>query len=125
MATARSKRSRTKQGVTLATLRRLARRLPEVEEGTSYGTLACRVKGKLLARLREDDESLALRSDFDEREILIEADPDTYFITDHYRNHPLLLVHLSSIEAGELEALLEESWRLVAPKRALAAFDAR
>lgn len=59
MATARSKRSRTKQGVKLATLRRLARRLPEVEEGTSYGTLAFRVKGKLLARLREDDESLA------------------------------------------------------------------
>jgi hypothetical protein len=125
MATKRSKRSRTKHGVTLATLRKLAMRLPEVEEGTSYGTLAFRVKGKLLARLRDDDESLALRSDFDERAILIEADPDTYFITDHYLNHPMLLVHLSVIEAGELEALLEESWRRVAPKRALAAFDAR
>ena len=125
MATARKKKSRTRQGVTLATLRKLAMRLPEVEEGTSYGTLAFRVKGRLLARLREDDESLVVRSDFDEREILIEADPRTYFITDHYRNSPMLLVHLSVIEAGELGALLEESWRRVAPKRALAAFDAR
>ncbi len=125
MATARKKKSRTRQGVTLATLRNLAMRLPEVEEGTSYGTLAFRVKGRLLARLREDDESLVVRSDFDEREVLIEADPRTYSITDHYRNSPLLLVHLSVIEAGELGALLEESWRRVAPKRALAAFDAR
>lgn len=125
MPTARKKKSRTRQGVTLATLRKLAMRLPEVEEGTSYGTLAFRVKGRLLARLREDDESLVVRSDFDEREILIEADPRTYFITDHYRNSPMLLVHLSVIEAGELGALLEESWRRVAPKRALAAFDAR
>lgn len=125
MPTARKKKSRTRQGVTLATLRKLAMRLPEVEEGTSYGTLAFRVKGRLVARLREDDESLVVRSDFDEREILIEADPRTYFITDHYRNSPMLLVHLSVIEAGELGALLEESWRRVAPKRALAAFDAR
>ena len=125
MATARKKKSRTRQGVTLATLRKLAMRLPEVEEGTSYGTLAFRVKGRLLARLREDDESLVVRSDFGEREILIEADPRSYFITDHYRNSPMLLVHLSVVEAGELGALLEESWRRVAPKRALAAFDAR
>ena len=125
MATAGKKKSRTRQGVTLATLRKLAMRLPEVEEGTSYGTLAFRVKGRLVARLREDDESLVVRSDFDEREILIEADPRTYFITDHYRNSPMLLVHLSVVEAGELGALLEESWRRVAPKRALAAFDAR
>ena len=111
--------------VTHAKLRKLAMALPEVEEGTSYGTLAFRVKGKFFARLRDDDESLVIRSDFVEREVLMEADPEVFFITDHYRDHPMLLVRLSAVAADELADLLEASWRRVAPKRVLAAFDAR
>ena len=120
---ARKKKARSKLGVTLAALRKLAMQLPEAEEGTSYGTLAFRVKGKLFARLRDDDGVLVIRSDFDEREILMEAAPGTYFITDHYLNYPMLLVRLSAVDAAELEEILEHSWRRVAPKRVLAALD--
>jgi hypothetical protein len=35
------------------TVLQLARTLPEVEEGLSYGTPALRVRGKFLARLRK------------------------------------------------------------------------
>ena len=55
----------------------------------------------------------------------MEADPEVFFITDHYRDHPMLLVRLSAVAADELADLLEASWRRVAPKRVLAAFDAR
>ena len=43
------------------TVLELARRLPEVEEGTSYGTPALRVRGKFFARLREDGETLVVK----------------------------------------------------------------
>ena len=116
-------RSRTasREGVSLETVRRLASALPGVEEGTSYGTLAFRVQGKLFARLREDGETLAVRADFDERETLMGAAPETFFLTDHYRNYPMVLVRLAKIDAGELGGVLENAWRFSAPKRLLAA----
>ena len=71
--------------VTFETVRQLALALPHVEEGTSYGTTAFKVKGKLIARLREDGDSLVVRIDLLKREILMNAEPETFYITEHYR----------------------------------------
>ena len=76
----------SKKPVTFDTLRVLALALPGVEEGTSYGTPALKVKGKLMARLKEDGESVVLVVGFDNREILMQANPETFYITDHDRN---------------------------------------
>jgi hypothetical protein len=76
---------------TFDTVREIALSLPGVEEGTSYGTAAFRVRGKFLARLREDGETLALRIGMDEREVLMRADPEVFFITDHYAGSPAVL----------------------------------
>ena len=105
------------------TVRKLALALPKVAEGSSYGTPALRVAGKFLARLWEDGETLVVRIDDDTRDALIQADPKTFFITDHYRGYPALLVRLSSVHPVALRRLLEESWRFAAPKRLLAAQD--
>jgi hypothetical protein len=105
------------------TVRELGRELPEVEEGTSYGTPALKVKGKRFARLREDGETLAVWVDFLEREALTQGDPETFFITPHYEDWPLVLVRLERVDPKELRELLIESWRLNAPKRVLAAYD--
>src|SRR5262245_13971352 len=117
-------RARRGRAVTLATVRRLALALPGVEEGTSYGTPAFRVRGKLFARLHESGESLVVRISFEERDILMEAAPKTFHITDHYLNYPMMLVRLATVRPGELRTLLAESWRHVAPPR-LAATVAR
>jgi hypothetical protein len=109
----------TKKQVPLETVRRLALAFPGVEEGTSYGTTAFKVRGKLLARLREDGESLVVRIDFDTRDLLIETDPEAFYITDHYRGYPAILVRLSRVHPDALRDLLEEAWRRVAPKRLL------
>jgi hypothetical protein len=101
-------------------VRRLALALPDVEEGTSYGTPAFRVRGKLFARLHEDGESLVVRIAFQEREILMDAAPETFHITDHYVNYPMMLVRLAIVRPGELRALLADSWRQVAPARLVA-----
>jgi hypothetical protein len=111
-------------GVTFDTVRKVALAFPETQEGTSYGTPAFRVRGKGFARLREDGESLVVRVDFDERELLMQANPRAFYITDHYRNYPYMLIRLSAVRADELQALLADSWRYAAPKRLVAARDA-
>ena len=100
----------------LQTVRKIALALPGVEEGTSYGTPAFRVAKKFIARFWEDGETLVVRIDIAHREILIAADPATFFITDHYRNYPAILVRLGVVHPAQLRDLIEESWRRSAPK---------
>ena len=107
------------------TVLEMARRLPEVEEGTSYGTPALRVKGRFFARLREDGETLVVKINLFERQYLMDADPEVFFITDHYRDYPSVLVRLPLVQPAQLAERLEDAWRIVAPKRLVAAFDAR
>jgi hypothetical protein len=95
----------------------MALALPGVEEGTSYGTPAWRVKGKFLARLREDGESLAVKIGFDERDFLLASDPETFYITDHYRGYPMVLVRLTRVRPDVLRQVLEQAWLNAAPKR--------
>jgi hypothetical protein len=118
-AAPRAKKAQPRR-VTFAGARRLALALPGVVEGTRYGTPAFRIAGRFFFRLREDGESLALKIDFDTREALLQASPRAFFLTDHYRGYPAMCVHLSAVRLPELKAVLEESWRFVAPKRLVA-----
>lgn len=118
-----ARRTRTAP-LTFADVRALGRALPEVEESTSYGTPALKVRGKLMARLKEDSETLVLRSDFLDREALIQVAPDLFFFTDHYRDYPWVLVRLASIERDHLAELLADAWRRVAPKALIKRHDA-
>ncbi|WP_343712769.1 MmcQ/YjbR family DNA-binding protein [Inquilinus sp.] len=98
---------------------------PGVERGTSYGTPALKVKGKMLARLREDGETLVMPGvGPDEREMLIEAEPEVFHVTPHYRDWPTVLMRLPKADPRAVEALLLRRWREVAPKRLVQAFDA-
>jgi hypothetical protein len=108
--------------VTWETVRQLALVLPGAEESTSYGTLACKVGGKLFARLHQDGVSLVIKVDFAEREIPMEADPESFFITDHYLDYPWMLVRLSTVRIDQLRELLRQSWRRAAPRRLVAQF---
>lgn len=109
--------------VTFETVRKIALALPGVEEGLSYGTPGLRVRGKLFARIWEDGETLVLKIGFDAREILLKADPATFFFTDHYAGYPSVLVRLPAISREALAGVVEEAWRFNAPKRLLAAHD--
>jgi hypothetical protein len=99
--------------------------LPGVEEGMSYGTPALKVGKKLLVRLKEDGETLVLKLGFDEREMLIESEPRAFFITDHYRAYPSVLVRLAHVHPGTLRRLIEQAWREAAPKRLVETYDQR
>ena len=112
-----------RKGLTFADVRTLGLKLPGVAESTSYGTAALKVDGKMFARLKEDGESLVLKMDIVSRDLVIQAQPKIFFITDHYRDWPYVLVRLAEVRADQMKELLEDSWRLAAPKKRLAAFD--
>jgi hypothetical protein len=116
-------KGKTNEHVTFDTVRRLGMDLPGVEEGTSYGTPALKVKGKLFTRLHDNGEWLVVRIDLDERAMRLKSDPDVFLITDHYIAYPWILVRLSVVRENELRELLEDAWRLVAPKGLLADLD--
>ena len=107
----------------VATVRRLLLALPGVEEGPCYGTPGFRVRGKFLARLREDGETLAVKCGDDERDFRMQANPITSFTTDHYRGYPTVLIRLASVDPGDLSDVLEQAWRRCAPKRLIAEYD--
>jgi len=94
--------------------------LPGVEEGPSHGTPGFRVHGKFLARLREDDASLAVKCGHEERDAWLRAKPQSFFITEHYRGYPAVLVNLATVELADLRRVLEQAWRRGAPKRVIA-----
>ncbi len=106
-----------RRGITWQRLCHAGQRLPGVEQGISYRTPALFVRGKLLARLKEDGETVVVRVEFADRDVLVEADPKSFYVTDHYRAYPLVLMRLASVREGVAVELLSQAWRLVAPKK--------
>jgi hypothetical protein len=100
-------------------VRAIALALPEVEESTSYGTPAFKVKRKLLARLREDDV-LVVMIDLADKEFLMQSQPKVYFSMPHYDGYPAVLVRLSAASEPGMRRLLHAAWLYVAPRRLFA-----
>jgi hypothetical protein len=99
-------------------------RFPEVEVATSFGTPALKVRGKMICRLRTNPDALVLRViDLGDREALLQGQPDVFFSTPHYDGYPYVLVRLEAVDPAELAELIEDAWRLRAPKRVTKAYD--
>jgi hypothetical protein len=110
--------------VTFDDVRKIALAWSEVEDGSSYGTPALKVRKKLLARLREDNDSLVMLGvPLDERDMLIESQPKIFYFTDHYRDYPTVLIRLSKAKRAIVEPLLRRRWLELASKAAVKAFD--
>jgi hypothetical protein len=111
--------------ITAAALRRVALSFPGAVEASSYGQPAFKIGTKFFTRLRREDDSIVWIVDsIDERDALLEMDPKTYFITDHYRNYPSVLVRMSRLTEAMLRKMLERRWRAVAPKTLIRALEA-
>src|ERR1700736_2423161 len=110
--------------VTFDDVRTIALTWPEVEDGSSYGTPALKVRKKLLVRLREDGDSLVMLGvPIDERDMLVESQPKVFYFTDHYKDYPPELIRLSKAKRASVEPLLRRQWRTLASKAAVREFD--
>ena len=103
-----------RRGVTFQQVREMMLALPGVEEGGHHGTPAFRVRGKFMSRLREDDVLVLKPIEHIVQEFLMATDPDAFFLTDHYRGYPTILIRLSAVDPKQLRGLIEQSWRALA-----------
>jgi hypothetical protein len=95
--------------------------LPDVQAATRYdGSPVLKRGGSFMAGLAThssaEPETLVVRTRIEERDSLIEDAPDTYYLTEYYRRHPVVLVRLSRIDRDALRDLLTVSWRLTEAK---------
>lgn len=99
------------------TVRSIGLALPGVEESTAYGQPALKVRGKLLACVpahrSAEPNSLVVLVDFDDRAELLAADPDVYYVTDHYVGYTSVLVRLSRVNPDVLRDLLGMAYKFV------------
>jgi hypothetical protein len=107
--------------ITFAQVEAIGRTLPDVEVTTSWGQPSLKVRGRMLACMAShksaEPNSLVVMMDFPARDALIEDDPGTYYLKDHYLNYPCVLVRLSRVHLDALRDLLTGAHRYVAAKR--------
>jgi hypothetical protein len=103
----------------------VGRDLPETAESTWFRTPCLRVRKKSFCRMKEDGETLVVRVvDLEDKDALLRSDPDVFFTTPHYDGYAYVLVRLAAVAPEQLRELIEDAWRVSAPKRVLAAYDA-
>ena len=94
--------------------------LPGVEEGTAYGSPALKLHGQLLACIAinkaAEPDTLVVRVDFAQRDELIAAEPDLYYLKEHYVDYACVLVRLKRIPPDALRDLLLMSWQFMNSK---------
>lgn len=98
--------------------------LAGVEETTSYGQPTLKAHGKLWVWWSPHEDAVVFKVPFEERDVLIEAEPATYFVTPHYQGSPMILVRPDKLDLAWAKANLARVWRAQAPKRVLKAYDA-
>ena len=95
----------------------IGRTLPDVEVTTTWGAPALKVRGKMFACVAinksAEPNSMVVRMDTAQRDLLVEEDPDTYYLTDHYVGYPCVLVRLSRVGPDVLRDLLVGAQRFV------------
>ncbi|WP_428148952.1 MmcQ/YjbR family DNA-binding protein [Brevundimonas sp.] len=104
--------------MTPADLHALVLAFPETETGTSYGKPSFKAAGKFFTRIRSEDDSVVVYVDsLDHRDMLMEAEPATFHITDHYRGYPIVLARIATVDPVWLRKTLEARWLKLVPKR--------
>jgi len=118
------KKKSAAKGVTPAQMKKIALSFPEANEKPSYGKPSFFVAKKFFTRYRKDDNALVfVVADMPTRDMMLELDPKTYFITDHYKDYPAVLVRMERITPDELKLMLERRWRQIAPKKLIKDID--
>jgi hypothetical protein len=104
--------------MTPAQARKIALSFPGTYEKSSYGTPSVFVGKKLFTQINSHKRKaiMLLTQSIEERDHLIAADPQTFYITDHFKTYKGLLAHTDKLDAKTFRTLLERRWRAIAPK---------
>ena len=97
--------------------------LPEVTEAHPWGHEVLKAHGRMWCYWGAMADGAVFKADKAEREMLLAAAPDTFFLHPHYAPHNLILVRPGRIDPDWASARLVRHWRELAPKRWLRAWD--
>lgn len=117
---------------TQADVRRICLSLPGTVEAEGRFAFELPVKGKLKgyawvwlerldpkkARVPQPKVLSVRTANLDDKEFLLSLDTRKFFTEPHYNGYPAVMVRLPEIKVSELRPLLEEAWRVLAPKGA-------
>jgi hypothetical protein len=103
------------------TVRVIGLTLPDIEAVTRYdGSPQLKIKGCFVAGLAShtsaEPDTLVVRTDLESRDWLLDDAPETYYVTEYYRPHPVVLVRLSRVDRDALRDLLTVSRGLALAK---------
>ncbi len=105
------------RGHSFNTVESIGRKLPDVEVTTTWGKPTLKVGGKMFVCIAShksaEPNTLVARMDIADRDALIDDDPDTYYLKDHYVDYPCVLVRLSRVRADALRDIVTGAYRYV------------
>lgn len=110
--------------ITLDALRQIILAFPETEETTSWDAPSFKVNKKAIIFWNPTHDCPVFKVPFEERDHLIEMDPDTFFTTDHHRPYPMVLARPGRVDIEWVRANIERTWRNQAKKATVKAWDA-
>ena len=98
----------------------IGRTLPGVEVTTTWGQPTLKAHGKMFVCMAShksaEPNTLVVMMDFADRDALLEDDPETYYLKDHYLNYPCVLVRLSRVHADALRDLITGAYRYISTR---------
>jgi hypothetical protein len=107
-------------GNTFKVVEAIGRTLPDVEVTTTWGHPAMKVHGKMFVCMAShksaEPNTLVVMMDITDRDALIEEDPETYYLKEHYVGYPCVLVRLSRAHPDALRDLVVGAHRHVSSK---------
>lgn len=111
--------------ITQDELRQLALALPEAEERETWGEATFRVRDKIFLMFAYDGATASVKATLDAQDVLVHAEPDTFRVAPYTGRFGWIAVQLASVRTDQMQLLVTEAWRQTAPKRLVAAYDAR
>jgi len=107
--------------ITFETVRAIGLKLAGAEAGTTYGSPALIVNGRMFTCMAinksAEPDTLAVHVPLEQRNELLAEAPDTYYLTDHYADYPIVLVRLARVRRDALADLLKMAHRFVAAEK--------
>src|ERR1700761_9793074 len=76
-------------------------------EGPYFGKPSVFYEENFVARVHDKEDAVALRvSTREMRDVMLEAEPKLFYITDHYKPWPMLLARLTALDKTVLKELV-------------------
>jgi hypothetical protein len=90
-----------------AEARKIALAVTGASEGLYFGKPAIFLGEDYLCRVHDKESAVVLRTgSMEMREVMLEAEPGLFYITDHYKNFPVILARLSALDRKTLKDLI-------------------